>query len=210
MTRSKTLTCLTVLLTLAPGLFRAQAAAPTPSFTISGSNITMPSSGTASIPFTLTSVNGFAGSLVVLFSQPSVPAGVKLPYLELAGPVRSYALTANATATGSVGVLSAVPVPVPVKLNLPPHPARGNRAIWSLAGALLLGLGLRKKRALATSLVLAACLLIGLSAITACGGPPTLTPGTYTYTLTATEVNNTSATASTTVTVTVPPGIVTN
>jgi hypothetical protein len=74
----------------------------------------------------------------------------------------------------------------------------------------LLGLGLRRKRALATHLLLAAGLFLGLTAISACGGQPTLTPGTYTYTLTATEVNNTTATANTTVSVTVPPGIVTN
>ncbi len=169
----------------------------------------MPSSGTATFPFTLTSVNGFAGSLVVLAAQPSVPAGVKLPYLELPGPARTFALVANGTTTGTVGLLSAVPVPIPVRWNLPSNRSHGERAIWSLAGALLLGLGLRRKRALATYLLLAAGLFLGLTAISACGGQPTLTPGTYTYTLTATEVNNTTATASTTVTVTVPPGIVT-
>lgn len=171
----------------------------------------MPSSGTATFPFTLTSVNGFAGSLVVSCVQPTVPAGVKLPYLEFPGPVvQALVLAANGTTTGTVGMLSAVPVPIPVRWNLPSHPGRGERAIWSLAGALLLGLGLRRKRALATHLLLAAGLFLGLTAISACGGQPTLTPGTYTYTLTATEVNNTTATANTTVSVTVPPGIVTN
>ncbi len=208
-TRNGLLTCLATVLALSPTLCAARTLAPAPSFTITGSNVTMPSSGTTTFPFTLTSVNGFAGNIFVSVAQPTVPSGVKLPYLELPGPAHTFALTANGTTTGTVGLLSAVPVPIPVRWNLPSHPGHSERAIWSLAGALLLGLGLRRNRALATRLLLAAGLLLGLTAISACGGQPTLTPGTYTYTLTATEVNNTTATANTTVTVTVPPGIVT-
>lgn len=208
LTRNGALTCLAALLALTP--IPCAARTPTPSFTITGSNVTMPPSGTATFPFTLTSVNGFAGNISVMPAQPAVPAGVRLPYLEIPGPVHAFVLTANGTTTGTFGILAAIPVPVPVRWNLPPRPDLGERAIWSLAGALLLGVGLRKKRALATHLLLAAGMLVGLTAISACGGQPTLTPGTYTYTLTATEVNNTSATANTTVTVTVPPGIVTN
>jgi hypothetical protein len=206
MTRSKALTCLTVLLALAPSLYGAQPPAPAPSFTISASNVTMSSGSTSYIPFTLTSVNGFAGTLVMGITPPSPPAGVRLPYLEIGGPARDYVLTANGTLTGSLGVLSAIPVPVPVRWNIKGH---GERAIWSVAGALLLGLGLRRRRALATHLSLAVAILIGLTGMSACGGPPTLTPGIYTYTLTASE-NNTALSASTQVTVTVPSGIVTN
>ena len=210
--RNRVLTCCAALLALTPGLCAARppAPAPAPSFTITGSNVTMPFSGTATFPFTLTSVNGFAGTIFVSCAQPAVPAGVKLPYLEFPGPVvRGFVLTANGTTTGTIGILSAVPVPIPVRWNLPSHPGHGETAIWSLAGALLLGLGLCRKRALAPRLLLAAGMFLGLTAISACGGQPTLTPGTYTYTLTATDVNNNSATARTTVTVTVPPGIVT-
>jgi hypothetical protein len=84
--------------------------------------------------------------------------------------------------------------------------------IWSLAGAFLLGLGLIRRRAHATRLLLALCMLIAMTGLAACGGPPTLTPGTYTYTLTAftTDTTTSSLSASTTVVVTVPPGIVTN
>jgi hypothetical protein len=61
-----------------------------------------------------------------------------------------------------------------------------------------------------------AALLVVLTGLSACGGPTTLTPGTYTYTLTATSLQEASPTtplgsevsASTTVVVTVPPGIV--
>jgi hypothetical protein len=50
MTRSKAFTCLAVLFALAPGLCGARTLAPTPSFTITASNVTMPSSGTTTIP----------------------------------------------------------------------------------------------------------------------------------------------------------------
>ena len=79
--------------------------------------------------------------------------------------------------------------------------------------AFLLGLGLRRRRIQAAQLLLAALLLIALTTLTACGGPPTLTPGTYTYTLTATPVDPTTTTtlsASANAVITVPPGIVTN
>ncbi len=171
----------------------------------------MPSSGTVSIPFTLTSVNGFTGSLAVSITPPTPPVGTKLPYLDIGGPVIGYLLTANATVKASIGALLAIPKPVPVKLNLPNRPAHGEAVRWELAGVLMLGLGSLRKSARTTRLLLALCMLIALTGISACGGPPTLTPGTYTYTLTATEINPTllSLSATTTVNVTIPPGIVT-
>ena len=159
------------------------------------------------VPSRLTSVNGFTGSLALQVTPPTPPAGVKLPYLEIGGPAHLYPLAANATLTSSIGVLSAIPVPVPVRFHQPTR--HGDRTVWSLAAALFLGLALRRKRALPTRLLLAATMLITLTTITACGGPPTLPPGTYTYTRIATEQNSTLS-SSTTVTVTVPSGIVTN
>jgi hypothetical protein len=217
MTRNKALTFLVVLLALASSLCEAQPAAPAPSFTISATNVTMPSSGIVSIPFTLTSVNGFTGSLTVGITPPTVPVGTRLPYLDIGGPVIGHPLAANATVTGSIGVLAAIPVPVPVKLNLPNRPGRGEAVRWELAGVLMLGLGSLRKRSLrkrarqSTRLLLALCMLIALTGISACGGPPTLTPGTYTYILTATAISASvlSPSASTTVSVTIPPGIVT-
>ncbi len=211
MTRNKVLTCLAVLLALVSNLCEAQPSAPTPSFTISATNVTMPSSGTVSIPFTLTSVNGFTGSLIVGITPPTPPVGTRLPYLDIGGPARDYPLAANATVTASIGVLAAIPEPVPVKLNLPNRPAYGEAVRWELAGVLLLGLGSLRKRARAMRLLLALCMLVALTGISACGGPPTLTPGTYTYTLTATKINPAvlSPSATTTVNVTIPPGIVT-
>ncbi|MGH9616195.1 MAG: hypothetical protein ACRD28_05575 [Acidobacteriaceae bacterium] len=78
-----------------------------------------------------------------------------------------------------------------------------------LAGALFLGLGLRRRRTRWPSLLLlAVVMLVGMMGIVACGsGVQTLTPGTYAYTLTANAQNSPSLSASTTVNVTVPAGI---
>ena len=203
MQRNKALTCLASLLTLALGSGSAQALTATPSFTISAANFTMPSSGNGSIPFTLTSVNGYTGTVNVTGTLPNTPAGIRVPNLDLGGPVSpGFVLTANATVAGVIGITASAPAVS--RLNLPEH---GGSAGWELAGVFILGVGLRRRKARwPMRLLLTAGMLIGLTGIGACGGSPvTLTPGTYPYTLTA---YNNSLTASTTVMMTVPPGIV--
>jgi len=206
--RSKALASLAVLLALAPHL--CAATAPTPSFTISATPITIASTGT-SIPFTLTSVNGFAGTFGVTCTNPNPPVGVREPNCGDYGPVPPpIILTANATATGAMNITAAQPLPVheASTLNLPRH-RKAPR--WALAGVLMLGLGLRRRSARATRLMLAVGTLIGLTGMSACGnGVETLTPGIYTYTLTAnpSAQSNPPLSVSTTVNVTVPPGII--
>jgi hypothetical protein len=212
MTRSKALSCLVVLFTMASTACAAQVPVPAPSFKISASNVTMPSSGMVSIPFTLTSVNGFVGSVAVQCVGPTEPAGVKAPVCEDFGPVRAYPLTADGTATGSFEVVAIPPKVVPVVSGVNPL-RHGRGANWALAGILMLGIGLQRRRTRRFARVLLAIGGIGLTGmgISGCGGPPTLTPGVYTFTLNANSVSNTlSLSASTTATVTVPAGIVTN
>lgn len=212
MTRSKALSCVIVLSALASAVCAAQVPVPAPSFTISASNVTMPSSGVVPIPFTLTSVNGFVGSVSVLCVAPTEPAGVKAPYCEDYGPAQIYPLTADGTTTGSFEVVAIKPEAVPAvsAVNLLRH---GQGASWALAGLLMLGIGLQRKRTRRFARVLLAIGVIGLTGISVsgCGGPPTLTPGAYVFTLNANSVSDTlGLSASTTSTVTVPAGIVTN
>ncbi len=204
MMRRYAIPVLTFLFALSAGAASAQAA---PHFVISATNATMSASG-ASIRFTLTSVDGYAGKLGVNCEAANPPAGARLPYCG-GGPVSQITLAANGTATGVVG-LTAGPVPL-ASAGGSNAPGRGSDAGWAMAGVVLLSLGFIRRRARWLSvLLLVAGTLAGLATLNACGGgPPTLTPGTYDYTLTAFDTS-TNVTAATTVKVTVPPGIPAN
>ncbi len=197
--------CLSALLLFAAGLAGAQT---TPTFTLSASNTTMPASGVGSIPFTLTSVDGFYGNVIMSCTPPNEPTGVTLPLCGFGGPVIVVALDANATVKENIELLASAPVPEPVKLDLRKH--RGGSGL-ALAGAVMLGFGVGRRRVSRLGRVFLACgLLFGLTAIGACGGSQkTLTPGIYTYTLSASGQGSFSPTTATAaVTVTVPAGIV--
>ncbi len=212
MTRIKVLTCLIAVPALATSLNAAPVPTPAPSFTISASNVTMPSSGTVPIPFTLTSVNGFAGMVSVTCVAPTEPMGVTAPYCDQGGPVLAYTLAADGTATGSISIIAIEPNPVPLatRSGLARH---SEGSSWAMAGLLVIGIGLRRKRArqlTGVSLGVGVMIVLAGIGLCGCGGPPTLTPGAYVFKLKATSVSITpSMTASTTSTITVPAGIVT-
>ncbi len=207
-------------LAIIAGLGSGHAQSATPGFTISASNATLPASGTGSIPFTLTSENGFAGDVVVSCGPANPPTGSILPQCNYTGggPAQPpYTLTASGRVTGSLNLVAFIPPcsnPCPVKLFSPPrHRGAVNLA---LASALLLGLSFRRRPARWLTLVLcAAGILAALAGVNACGAgnTHTLTPGTFAYTVSATQADATTSpmlVANTTVYVTVPAGISTN
>jgi hypothetical protein len=161
--------------------FSAEAA--TPSFTISATNVTMPSSGDGSIPFVLTSGDGYVGTVAVQCPEVNAPAKAKIPDCG-GGPALAFNLTANEMVKGNL-VLTPYGVPVPLT-----------------AGALLVGLALRRRKAGWTTLTLSlAGTLASLGEVAGCGTAG-MTPGTYAYTITATDAK-TNLVVSTTANVTV-------
>src|ERR1700746_744150 len=78
------------------------SAAPTPSFTIAARNVTMPSGGSfASSPFTLASVNGYSGQVLVSCGYSGGNMGAKVPTCGIyTNP--NFSLGANQTVKGSL------------------------------------------------------------------------------------------------------------
>ncbi len=184
---------------LAVACFSAVAQAPAGTFTISAGSVSIAPTGSGAIPFTLTSVNGFAGSIVVGCEPPSVSAGVKIPVCG-GGPVRLYSLAADQVVTGTI-TLFAYGSPLPAGFGPANHPM----IAVLLAVALLGGLTVRRRSARRLTLLLVFAAVIPLSSIAGCGSTPQgFTPGAYNYTVTATQYGSaTPLQQGTTATVTV-------
>lgn len=188
------------------------ALAATPAFTITASNVTMTSSsssGAGSSSFTLTSVNGYAGTVGIQCGPPTPPAGVKVPICNwgaFAYPALEP-LTANQTVTGTIEFLNVAPPCNPCPVSLPRREGHGLAQGLALGGALLFVFGFWPRAANRLTLTL---LVVGalacLAGISACGGNKSVvTPGAYTYTLTAVDLNaNAIGSVSATINVTVP------
>lgn len=214
MKRNIWLASLVLCLVLPSGLEAASASDPTPTFTLSVTNITLPASGSGSIPITLSAVNGYTGTIVIACNPASPPsAGVLEPYCNPPhfGPALFVTLSASEpTATVSIPVTSLPEPAANSKLDRWP----GNGAAVALAGVLMLGFGFRWRRARWPGLLLLGVgALIGFAGIGACAGggssgtQQTLTPGTYTYTVRAADQSIPQTAMNTTVKVTVPPGV---
>ena len=164
-------------------IFAASAfSQPTGTFTISAGSASITPTGSGSIPFTLTSVNGFSGQIVVGCQPPAVPPNVKIPSCG-GGPIALYTLTDSQVLNGSLG-LNAYGAPVPVGVLAAHNPLL---AILFVI-ALLSGLTLRRRSAHLLKLPLLLVAFALLSCVVGCGSNPQgYTPGTYNYTVTASQ-----------------------
>lgn len=191
MQRHRPLLLAGLLLTAICGLTGARAlAASGPTITATG--FTMPSSGNGTSQFTVTGFPG-DGTVIIGCVYAGTNIEAKIPYC-LSGastasvPVTYIPVTAGQTLTGTVTFYPYGTVDhLPLGLRKAPRNSHLPAAGLALAGAFLLGFGLRRKapRWLAMGL-LAAGALAGASAIGGCGGLSTaMTPGSYPYTITA-------------------------
>ena len=213
MTKHRTVALFAGLLAVTLGAGKGALAA-TPSFTISAGNVTMSATGSSSVTFTLTSVDGYSGTIDVICDPANIPVGRTLPLCgqPAVGPAdpAAYTLGANGTVQGSFPLLATFPPPCsgpcPARFD---HPRRGFASGIALAGALLVGFGFGFRRRAARWLVLtllAFGTVAGMTGISACGSGRTLTPGVWPYVVQATSPG-VNAIVSTTINVTVPPGI---
>jgi hypothetical protein len=200
-----------VLLAIGLGIAGKSAIAASPGFTITAGNVTMSADGSSSVTWTVTSVDGYSGTLQVACNPVNVPAGARLPICGGGGgPVPTYPLSANGVIQESFPLLAQPPPcdgPCPTSFH---RPRKRFAAGLSLAGVLLIGLGFtRRRKGWLTLPALAVATLAGMTAITACGSNgPTLTPGVWPYTVSADAPGTPPImTASATINVTVPAGI---
>jgi hypothetical protein len=171
------------------GLSGARALASS-GLAMTASNVTMPSSGHGVSNFT---ISGFPGDGTVIIG--CVYAGtnyeIKIPYClsgasSAAVPVVRIPVTAGQTLTGTINFYPFGAVdPFPVKFHKAPGANHLPAAGLALAGALMLGFGLRRKAQRWFAMALFAVgALAAASGISGCGGN-SMTPGTYPYTITA-------------------------
>jgi hypothetical protein len=212
---------LATLLSLSFGMVGTPARAATP-FAISAANLSMPSynptttsDGVTSFhlgssQFTVTGIPG-AGMLTIGCQYAGTQTEAKIP--QECGPVGSGSSLVEGvqTVTSTVYFVPyGMIIPSLGKLDRAPNPAsRMPVAGMALAGALMLGLGFRRRmRRGLFRVIIGACALAGAAGISACGSGNSnlMTPGTYPYTISAgfTETGSSATqTATTTVTLTV-------
>ena len=188
------------VLSIALPVVSADAAAP--EFAVTATNVTMPSSGMGKSTYTVTGIP-ITGNLGVVCQHSGPATQASIPDCSY-GPIALWPVTAGQTFAGTIEFYPAG-VGVPQDRREPGHAPEAGLA---LGGALLLGLGLRRRtRGWLSLVVLAAVSLAGVAGLSACvGGMNSMTPGTYQYTITAGNtgtVNNLAAGTSTTISVTV-------
>ncbi len=174
-------------------------AASTPSFTIAATNVTLPSGKTgATTQVTLTSVNGYSGTLVLNCQYAGAVMGARSPNCG-GGTARAYPLGAGQAVTGSLPLYPYGMV-VPTAMNHPPGWLARDLVISGvgLSGLFMLGLGTVHR---ARRRILQVLALVALAGVVSCGGNGSA--GTFPFTVTAADTK-TQVSVSTTITVTVP------
>jgi hypothetical protein len=176
------------------------ALAATPTFTVVATNVTLPANGNAGTSqFTLTSVNGYSGRLVVSSEYSGGDMNAKPPN----GGIHTaplYTLKANSTVNGTLTFFpygKVVPIAADSRRAGRPIPA----PVVGLAVVFCFVFRRRMRAAGARWLGIVLLGVIGVAVVASCGGNGL--SGMYPFTVTATDtVSNTSV--STSITVTVP------
>jgi hypothetical protein len=182
------------------GMFGVQAQAATSTFTIAATNVTMPGGGNPGVShFTLASVNGYAGRLIVNSQYSGGDMNAKPPNCGIhTAPL--FTLNANSTVSGTLTCYPYGKVVPVVELHRPlPLPYRAPVLGLAFAASWF---ALQRRFRTTTARWIGVLLLgaIGIGGVSACGNGVS---GMYPFTVTATDTV-TQQSASTSITVTVP------
>jgi hypothetical protein len=175
------------------------ASVPAPSFTVAATNVTMPSGGNVtSSPFTLTSVNRYAGQVLVSCAYAGGNMGARVPTCGIyTNPM--FALGANQTVKGS---LTLSPYGKVIPYSAMRRTGVESAGVPVLAAAVLcffmLGRRLRGGGRSWIAMIIAG--LVAIGGITSCGSGLS---GTFPYTVMALD-SKSNVSANATIMVTVP------
>lgn len=165
------------------------AGAAAPALKLTATNVSMGDRGSGTSRFTLTSLNGFTGTVNV-----NCPNGITSS-LEEVLPVctpgsQVFKLPANGSVSGTVRLIPPWTIMGSVRRDLPTSPWRTPLGMPAVAGGLmaacLMGSKLRRGwRRILSVIALCAVGFAGLGAVTGCigHGGLAMTPGSYTYTI---------------------------
>jgi hypothetical protein len=174
--------------------------AATPTFTVAATNVTLPGNGNVGTSqFTLTSINGYSGSLLVSSEYSGGDMNAKPPNCGIhTAPI--YTLKANSTVTGT---LSCFPFGKVVPIAMKHRRAAGPVLAPAAGLAVLFCFMFRRRMRAAGARWLGVFLLgvISVATVASCGGNGL--SGMYPFTVTATDTV-TNARVNTSITVTVP------
>lgn len=178
----------TVVVTISLALPMRAATAPAPGIGLTATNVSMGDRSTGTSQFTLTSLNGFSGQVLVLCPNRIPSLQVELPVC--APGLQTVTLQANGTTNGSVELIPPWQSSARIRSNPSDRPGdRPGRMPLAACGSLALGaLFLRKRRGwlrILLSFVLAAAGLAASISISGCIGQGgiAMTPGTYHYSI---------------------------
>ncbi|MDR3753661.1 MAG: hypothetical protein P4K93_08410 [Terracidiphilus sp.] len=198
---SRPLCLLRIVFVLGIGLGSTRASYPaTPSFTITATSVSLPGQGTGSSQITLTSVNGFAGTVGVSCYEPVVTNATEPVLPSCAEPVKNLVVPANGSVSGAILFYPPWETShetASLFTRTKPHysePLLGGVFI----GCGLLGWRLRKTLNRCGALVAAAVFCLSLAGLVGCMGHGGLamTPGTYAYTISGASTGMTQTTTA--------------
>lgn len=198
---SRSLCLLQIVFVLGVGLGSTGTSySATPSFTITATSVSLPGQGTGSSQITLTSVNGFAGTVGVSCYDPVVTNATEPVLPSCAETVKNLVVPANGSVSGSILFYppwdTSYETASLLTRTKPHHSAPLLAGVFIGCG--LLGWRFRNTLSRCGALIAAAFFCLSLAGLVGCMGRGGLamTPGTYAYTISGTSPGLTQTTTA--------------